>query len=126
MTDMVTPINNAIGQNYYTTSTATSQGDFSNMVGGDILDNNHPMITGIQTKGNGHTLPDWDHSAAHIITIYGFDFTSPTVGYIDYYETASAGSGAQSGAWTTHRMEYNAFWSLVQFNPQANIQLHGK
>jgi hypothetical protein len=126
MTDMVVPINNAIGQTYYTTSTAGFQGAFSDMIGRDILDNHHPLITGIQTRDDkGHQLNGWDKiSAAHIITIYGFDFTSPSVGYIYYYETA--GPIAGTTATGQNHMDYATFWTLVQFNTDANIQLHGQ
>ncbi len=126
MTDMVVPINNAIGQTYYTTSTAGSQGAFSDMIGRDILDNHHPLITGIQTRDEqGHQLNGWDRiSAPHIITIYGFDFTSPSVGYIYYYETAGVTAGTTATG--QNHMDYATFWTLVQFNPDANIQLHGQ
>lgn len=118
--DMVQPISNAIGQNYYSIHNANSQGDFSNMIGKDILDNHHPLITGLLTiYGNNH-LYGWSYvSAPHIITITGFDFTSPTQGWIYYTETASAGAGATHGPGRYH-LDYNTFWSLVQ---QNNIQL---
>ncbi len=126
MTDMVKPINDAIGQPYYSASVASSQQDFSNMIGRNILDNGHPLITGIQTQGTKGvpSLVGWSLSAPHIITIYGFDFTSPSVGYIYYYETASPGAGATMGPGKYH-LSYSDFWKLVQFNPNADIQLHG-
>jgi len=116
MSDMVVPINNAIGRNYYSVHHASSQGDFSNMIGGDILNNHHPLITGINTKGNGYTLKGWDHSANHIITIYGFDFRSPSVGYIYYYETASKLAGETEGPGPKSQ-DYKEFYSLVTLLP---------
>jgi hypothetical protein len=119
--DMVGPINSAIGQSYYSVHYAGRlQKNFSNMIGQDILDNHHPLITGLLTiYGNNH-LYGWSYvSAPHIITITGFDFTSPTQGWIYYTETASAGAGATHGPGRYH-LDYNTFWSLVQ---QNNIQL---
>jgi len=116
--NMVGPINNAIGQSYYSIHHASSQADFSNMIGRDILDNQHPLITGILTIYQKNQLNGWTVSATHIITIYGFDFSSPTVGYIYYYETS--GTVAGTTATGPNRIDYNVFWSLVQ---QNNIQL---
>jgi hypothetical protein len=123
---MVKPINNHIGQSYYSVQSATSQKDFSNMIGRNILDNQHPLITGIVTKSsmyalNMYALKGWDQypTTNHIITIYGFDFSSPDIGYVYYYETASTHAGEKEGP-GPKVLEYNAFWSLVQ---ELNIQL---
>jgi streptogramin lyase len=118
MKNMVSPINNAIGQSYYSIYHASSQADFSNMIGRDILDNHHPLITGIVTIYHNNQLNGWTISANHIITIYGFDFSSPTAGYIYYYDTS--GTVAGTTATGPNRIDYNVFWSLVQ---QLNIQL---
>jgi hypothetical protein len=121
---MIKPINDAIHQTYYSINYAgTKQEDFSNMIGREILDNHHPLITGIKTQANGYTLGGWDHPADHIITIYGFDFRSPTKGYIYYYETANTDAGETKGP-GPKLQEYNSFWSLVN-NPQNNVQLTG-
>jgi hypothetical protein len=124
MSDMVKPINDAIGQSYYNVQDAVTQQGFSNMIGRDILDKHHPLITGIKTQGNGYTLRGWhlDPPADHIITIYGFDFRSPDVGYIYYYETASQHAGETEGGPGPKIQEYNAFWSLVFLN---RVQLAG-
>jgi hypothetical protein len=134
------PINSAIGQNYYITSQVGSQevgektqraylrqGDFSNMIGKDILDNNHPSITGIQTQGPTGNLIGWKLNAAHIVTIFGFDFTSPSVGYIYYYETSNPDAMVPGGSPPPgfagpgpQKIDYNLFWNLVKLN---NTQL---
>lgn len=118
MSNMVRPINNAIGQKYYSIQYAGSQGAFSNMIGNDILGNNHPLITGILTIYGSNHLNGWSIKAKHIITIYGFDFTSPSVGYIYYYETG--GTVAGTTATGSNSIDYNTFWTLVQ---QNNVQL---
>jgi hypothetical protein len=84
------------------------------MIGRDILDNHHPLITGIKTQGNGYTLNGWDHAADHIITIYGFDFRSPSVGYIYYYETSRKDAGTKATG--PNHIDYKVFWSLVTLN----------
>jgi hypothetical protein len=144
-TDMVGPINTAIdtvtGQPkpYYTASQVgrdtnlPGQGDFSTMIGQDILDNNHPSITGLQTTGGTQTMGNSGNligwglngglNAAHIVTIFGFDFTSPSFGYIYYYETANPDAGAAFPG--PHIIDYKTFWSLVTVNSNANSQIHG-
>ncbi len=119
--DMVGPINQAIGQNYYNWHQAGSQQAFSNMIGQDILEKHHPLITGILTIYGQAVLNGWDYSGfsvTHIITIYGFDFTSPNAGYIEYYETA--GTVAGTNATGPNSIDYNTFWTLVS---QNDIQL---
>jgi hypothetical protein len=125
MSDMVKPVNDAIGQNYYTDENhAGSQEKFSNMIGEDIFDNGHPLITALQTRDEqGNKLKGWNNRPApHIVTITGFNFTSPTQGWIYYTETASKGAGAEDGP-GPYRLDYNTFWALVRAN---NVQLHGK
>jgi hypothetical protein len=117
--DMVTPINNAIGTNFYKNGGAASdQSDFSNRLGKVIYDDHRPLITGIMTGvGNIH-LNGWSSAVTHIITIYGFDFSSPTQGKIYYMETA--GTVAGTTATGPQVMDYQSFWTLVAAN---NIQL---
>ncbi len=121
MTNMVGPINSAIGQNYYSVNYAGgSEGNFSNQIGRDILDNHHPLITGLLTIYGSNHLNGWKYVAApHIVTIYGFDFRSPSAGYIYYNETASTVAGATNGP-GRNSINYATFWSLVQ---QNDIQL---
>lgn len=114
---MVGPINQAIGQTYYSWHQSDIQANFSNFVGHDILDNHHPLITGLLTIYGQAVLNGWNYSGfsvPHIITIYGFDFTSPNVGYIQYYETAGTVSGTNATGANT--IDYNTFWTLVQQN----------
>jgi len=117
--DMVTPINNAIGTNFYKNGGAASdQSDFSNRLGKVIYDDHRPLITGIMTGiGNIH-LNGWSSAVTHIIAIYGFDFSSPTQGKIYYMETA--GTVAGTTATGPQVMDYQSFWTLVAAN---NIQL---
>ena len=121
---MVNPINVAIGQEYYKElkDGAASQAAFSNLLGKDLLNNNHPIITGIMTKdAAGHALNGWKHSTQHIVTIYGFDFSSPTEGTISYMETGSQGAGTTKHG--SQSMDYQSFWPLVAAN---NVQIVGK
>jgi len=122
MVNMVTPINKAIGQGYYSIHYANlnSQADLSNMIGHDILDNHHPLITGILTIYGTNHLNGWKTVVAkHIITIYGFNFTSPTTGYIYYYDTSGTVAGQTLGP-GPQTIDYNVFWSLVK---QNDVQL---
>lgn len=118
MKNMITPVNNAIGQKYYSQQYASSQGSFSNMIGHDILDNSHPLITAIVTIYGSNKLNGWSVTAKHIITIYGFDFTSPSNGYIYYYETSGTVAGTTATGYNV--IDYNTFWTLVQ---QNDVQL---
>jgi hypothetical protein len=124
--NMPTPINNAIGQNYYSDQGAAStQGILSNRIGYDIL-HGHPLITGIMTGAGTISLNDWgkynkkNGPVAHIITIYGFDFTSPSQGIIYYMETSSTDAGPIANG--PMKIDYQSFWALVQAN---NVQIAG-
>ena len=84
-----------------------------------IYDDNHPLITGIMTGVGNTFLNGWSSAVAHIITIYGFDFSSPTQGKIYYMETAGTVAGTTATG-PPQVMDYQSFWSLVAAN---NIQL---
>jgi hypothetical protein len=121
---MVGPINKAIGTDYYTdTGAASSQGAFSNLIGRNIL-SGHPLITGIMTGVGATSLNGWSNynstygPVAHIVTIYGFSFSSPAHGEIYYVETAGTRAGTSKTG--PQEIDYQTFWTLVQAN---NIQL---
>lgn len=127
-TNMPGPINKAIGTGYYGDQRkATTQAIFSNRIGYDIA-HGHPLITALMTgvpTGTGKQLwlNGWDYSklqVPHIVTIYGFDFTSPTQGKIYYMETAGTVSGTDETG--PQEIDYQEFWTLVQAN---NVQLAG-
>jgi Peptidase_C39 like family len=124
MSDMVDPVNQAIGQNYYQSFAANSQGEFSNRIGWNIWQMNRPLITALQTAdGNGNALNGWNSKNTgidHIVMIYGFDFRSPSIASIDYFETAGTDAGTSNTGINT--IDYGLFWSLVWLN---NIQLFG-
>jgi Fibronectin type III domain len=124
ISDMVKPINDAIGANYYhDLGAASSQADLSNRIGYDIL-HGHPLITGIKTGVGNVFLNGWDYAGPfrvnHIITIYGFDFRSPAQGKIYYMETSSPHAGTNAAG--PQEMDFQSFWLLVQAN---NDQLSG-
>jgi hypothetical protein len=113
--NMVGPINRAIGRDYYIESAARSEGDFSNRIGRDILNKQHPLITGLQTRGNGYTLNGWTVATRHVVMIYGFNFGSSSQASVDYFETAGT-VGGTTATGLNHYPDYQAFWSLVRLN----------
>jgi Fibronectin type III domain len=124
--NMPTPINNSIGQDYYSDQGAAStQGILSDRIGYDIL-HGHPLITGIMTGEGNISLNDWgkynkkNGPVPHIITIYGFDFTSPSQGIIYYMETSNTDAGPTANG--PMKIDYQSFWALVQAN---NVQVAG-
>ncbi len=122
MKNMQGPINKDIGTDYYTDleSGSSSRGAFSNLIGRDIL-SGHPLITGIMTGVGNTFLNGWDYSGfkvTHIVTIYGFDFTSPAHGEIYYVETSGTVAGTNETG--PQEIDYQTFWTLVQAN---NVQL---
>ena len=123
--NMIAPINTAIGTHYYADSGgAQNQGALSNLIGRTILDG-HPLITGVMTgvttsPGNSIFLNGWARPSmgggsgfevAHIVTIYGFNFTSPAHGEIYYVETA--GTYAGTNKTRPQEIDYQKFWTLV-------------
>jgi hypothetical protein len=125
-TNMPGPINHYIGTDYYTDGgPATSQTALSNRIGKNIL-SGHPLITALQTRDGNTFLNGWDYSgdqAPHIVTIYGFDFTSPTQGKIYYMETAGTVSGTDKTG--PQEIDYQNFWTLVQASADSNVQIIG-
>ena len=117
ISDMVTPINDAIGTKYYKDlGSAGSQAALSYRIGYDIL-HGHPLITGIKTGVGSTFLNGWDYSGFrvnHIVTIYGFDFSSPTQGKIYYMETSSPHAGTSKVG--PQEINYQSFWILVHAN----------
>ncbi len=112
--NMVGPINNHGNTNsYYNNQVAGSQGTFNDWVGADI-GFGHPLITAIQTMGNGYTLNGWGLNTAHIVSIYAYNFVTPGAGTIGYVET----SGTVAGTSATGRQNFGTdpFWSLVTLN----------
>lgn len=115
LSNMVGPINSDAGAGgYYLNQVAGSQGTFSNWIGGDIYVDYHPLITAIETRGNGYTLQGWSVTAPHIIALYGFNFVTPGAGYVSYVETA--GTVAGTTATGRNNYSYDPFWSLVTLN----------
>lgn len=127
ISNMVTPINDAIGTGYYAgLGGASNQEAFSNLIAENIL-NGHPLITGIMTGVGNTYLNGWQpvkqgggsgYQVSHIVTIYGFDFTSPASGKIYYVETAGTVSGTNKTG--PQVIDYQSFWTLVYAN---NTQL---
>ena len=89
---MVKPINDAIGTSYYVDGgSALTQKNFSDRLGKVVYDDRHPLITGLMTGVGNTFLSGWSRAGVeHIVTIYGFDFTSPTEGKIYYMETSTS------------------------------------
>jgi hypothetical protein len=115
LTNMVYPINADGGTGgFYINQVAGSQGTFSNWIGADIYAYHHPLITAIETRGNGYTLNGWTLTAPHIVTVYGFNFVTPGAGYVRYMESSSAAAGTSAQGPNTY--SYDPFWSLVTLN----------
>lgn len=123
--NMIAPINKAIGTDYYADSGgAQNQGALSDLIGRTILDG-HPLITGVMTgvttsPGDSIFLNGWappsmgggsGFEVAHIVTIYGFNFTSPALGKIYYVETAGTVAGTNKTG--PQEIDYQKFWTLV-------------
>lgn len=96
---------------------------FNNIVGADIAHFHLPLISAIQTKGTSSTsgnliyLKGWQPNkyqssgqginSAHIVTIYGFDFTSSL--HANYTLNYVEGSSHAAGNASTGRNTYNDF-----------------
>lgn len=122
--DMVGPIKtDANTSGFYVNGVANSQTTFDNWVAGDIYVSGRPAITALMTYGwyNNATiwLNGWNYSgisAAHIITIHGFNFSNPTSAGDNFYYTETAGTVAGTNG--TGRQSYgaNKMWALVSAN----------
>src|SRR3954451_9343472 len=122
--NMVGPINQAIGRNYYRLAHARTQGALSNLIGRNILDQHHPLIVGLKTQPPSSHVPSlrgWNHSVSHFIMVYGFDFRSATVGYVYYFEIASPLSSGTS-ATGKNVINYRDFWTLASM---YDVQITG-
>ena len=95
---------------------ALTQKNFSDRLGKVVYDDRHPLITGLMTGVGNTFLSGWSRAGVeHIVTIYGFDFTSPTEGKIYYMETDNLPGDTNTTA-GPKEMDYQSFWTLVAEN----------
>ena len=77
------------------------------------VDQNYAMLTGVWTSGMG----GWSFGTYHIITLYGYDYTSPTNQKVNYVDTASSIAG-YSGLYFNYVPLDNLWWNISQNNVQ--------
>lgn len=120
--NMVGPINRAIGHNYYRLAQATSMSDFANIIGREVLNRRHPLITEAKTRAPAGkpVLRGWARTVSHYVMIYGFDFRSSKAAKVNYFETAGKEAGTTATGFNT--MPLRDFWTLVSL---SDIQITG-
>jgi hypothetical protein len=110
----ITPyINKYLKTTWYLTGYASNQTELRVWINLDI-DSKYALITGVWTAG----MPGWSVSADHIITVFAYDFTTPTK-YISYVDTASEYAGhhyKSGGAYFNWWIKLDTFWNWVNNN----------
>jgi len=113
-------INGYLGTSWYVTGVANDSTQLGDWAQTDI-DTGYAMITGAYTDG----MPGWVVSADHIVTVYGYNYSTPTKKKIYYVDTGSEYSGhlySIGGKYFNTSKSLEKFWVWVN-HPDNDVQV---